>query len=211
MSSDVEGATGSRQARKLRTRQALLDGSLRLLADRTLASLSLREVAREVGIVPTAFYRHFASMEDLGVALAEECMRTLRRGLRQARGRRSTSDLIKSSVTTLLEQVRAHDAQFRYVSRERYGGVPDVRRAIATELKLISSELATDFARMPALTAFSADDLRMAADLMVAAMMSIVLALLEVDPHQADDEREVVESAEKQLRLIALGMAVWRS
>src|SRR5690606_22108465 len=49
----------SRAARKERTRQALLDAGLRLAADHTLAAVSLRHIAREVGIVPTAFYRHF--------------------------------------------------------------------------------------------------------------------------------------------------------
>ena len=44
----------SRQERKLRTRQALLDAALELLADRGFASLSLREVTKQAGIVPTA-------------------------------------------------------------------------------------------------------------------------------------------------------------
>jgi hypothetical protein len=64
---------------------------------------------------------------------------------------------------------------------------------------------------MPPMAAWSTDDLEMAADLMVAAMLSIVLALLEVDPHRAGAEREVVSQAERQLRLVALGMAAWRS
>ena len=75
----------SRQERKQRTRQALLDAALGLLADRPFASLSLREVAKGAGIVPTAFYRHFASMDELGVALVEEATRTLRGMIRSAR------------------------------------------------------------------------------------------------------------------------------
>jgi AcrR family transcriptional regulator len=200
----------SRQERKQRTRQALLDGSLRLLADRSLASLSLREVAREAGIVPTAFYRHFDSMDDLGVALVEEAMRTLRRMIRDAR-RRPSTDAIESSVQTLVEQVRADESHFRFLTRERYGGTPDVRRAIATELRLFASELATDLGRFPGMAQWSADDLRMGADLMVAAMLSIVLALLEVDRNHAEDELEVIDSARRQLRIIALGMSQWRS
>ena len=61
----------SRAAKKERTRQALLDTAMDLSADRGFAGISLREVAREAGIVPTAFYRHFASLEDVGVVLVE--------------------------------------------------------------------------------------------------------------------------------------------
>lgn len=202
--------TGTRQERKQRTRQALLDAALTLLAERSLASLSLREVARAVGIVPTAFYRHFASMDDLGVALVEESLRSLRTTIKQARTQRAT-EAIRGSVAVLVRQVRAKESHFRFVVRERYGGVPAVRRAIAVELKLIASELAVDLGRFPGMDHCSGDDLRMAADLMVGAMLGIVLALLEVDPHHAEDERVVAATAEKQLRLIALGMGQWRS
>lgn len=200
-------ATGTRQERKQRTRQALLDAALRLLADRSLASLSLREVAREVGIVPTAFYRHFASMDDLGVALVEESMRTLRTMIREARGQRA-SEAIRGSVAVLVRQVHARDAHFRFLVRERYGGTPAVRRAIGLELRLIGSELAIDLGRFPGLEKCAADDLRIAADLMVGAMLNVVMALLEVDPHHVEDEEGVIAVAEKQLRLIGLGLGV---
>ncbi|WP_091449348.1 TetR family transcriptional regulator [Actinokineospora iranica] len=209
MTGDASGSLGTRQERKLRTRQALLDAALRLLADGSLASLSLREVTREVGIVPTAFYRHFASMDELGVALAEESMRTLRAMLRDAR-RKPTDDAISGSVAILVDQVRKHESHFQFLVRERYGGVADVRRAIATELRLLGSELATDLARFPGMAEWDPDDLRMAADLMVAGMLSIVMALLEVGPHP-QGLAEVVDVAERQLRLIAIGMVHWHS
>jgi AcrR family transcriptional regulator len=38
--------------------------SLRLLEDRSFSALSLREVTREAGIVPAAFYRHFDSIRS---------------------------------------------------------------------------------------------------------------------------------------------------
>ena len=52
--------------RKERTRADLLHAALLLLKDNSFGSLSLREVTREAGVVPTAFYRHFSSMEELG-------------------------------------------------------------------------------------------------------------------------------------------------
>src|SRR5437764_1182312 len=95
-----------------------------------------------------------------------------------------SSSPVNSRTLTIgrVRQVRAREPHFRFLVRERYGGVPAVRRAIAVELKLIASELAVDLGRFPGLDDCGGDDLRMAADLMVGAMLGIVLALLEVDP-----------------------------
>ncbi|MGI8665347.1 MAG: TetR family transcriptional regulator [Jatrophihabitans sp.] len=204
----------SRAQRKERTRQSLLDGCLKLLTDRSLASLSLREVAREVGIVPTAFYRHFPSMDELGVALVQDSSRPLRQLIREARRQGSSPearDLIADTVDILVRQVSTNPAQFRFVVRERYGGIAEVNRAIAAELRLFASELTVDLARLPGLRAWSTDDLKMAADLMVAAMLATVQALLEVDNRYLQDREQVISRARRQLRLIVLGMAGWRS
>src|SRR5699024_5769620 len=75
----------SREERKEATRRAIVAAALKLLGDRSFGGLSLREVTREAGIVPGAFYRHFESMEALGLALIDESFRTLRDMLRGAR------------------------------------------------------------------------------------------------------------------------------
>src|ERR1700712_69266 len=60
-----------------RTRLALLRATLLLAAQHGFAGLGLREVARGAQIAPTSFYRHFADMEELGVALVEELVAPL--------------------------------------------------------------------------------------------------------------------------------------
>ena len=120
---------------------------------------------------------------------------------------------IKQTVKVLGQQVREHPAQFQFLSRERYGGVAAVRRAIAIELRLFTSELSVDLARLTASaeTNWSSEDLEMAADLMVTAMLNAVMELLELDRRHAEDETVILERSERQLRLITLGMNVWRS
>jgi TetR/AcrR family transcriptional regulator, fatty acid biosynthesis regulator len=202
----------SRAERKERTRQRLLDVTFRLIGDRSLASISLREVAREAGIVPTAFYRHYASMDALGVELVDESMRPLRQMIREARrGRVVHGDIIADTVTVLAKQVREHPDQFWFLIRERYGGVDAVRRAIATELRLFTSDLTVDLARLTAGYDWSTEDLEMAANLMVSAMLNAVVELLESDARHPEDASALLERAEQQLRLIALGMGAWRS
>ena len=202
---------GSRAAKKEQTRQALLDATIELVDDRSFGSISLREVARGAGIVPTAFYRHFASMEDLGVTLVEDAMRVLRRALREARRDMSAHGMptARDSLSTLLKKVHSDESQFRFLVRERHGGVAEVRRAIATELLLFSREPAIDLARIPALTQWGADDLEVAADLIVSIMMTTVAELLDGDGREAT-ERALVERAEKQLVMVFLGMTQWK-
>ncbi|MBE7188327.1 TetR family transcriptional regulator [Jatrophihabitans endophyticus] len=204
--------TRSRAQRKEQTRQRLLDVTLGLITDRSLAGLSLREVARAAGIVPTAFYRHYASMDALGVDLVDECMRPLRQLLRQARrGRVTHGDIIGETVDILAAQVRASPDQFRFLTRERYGGVAAVRRAIDVELRLFTSDLTVDLARLTAGFDWTAEDLEMTADLMVTAMLGTVLALLEADDRRPDEVAARLDVAQRQLRLIVLGMGAWRS
>ncbi|WP_420040741.1 TetR family transcriptional regulator [Gordonia sp. MP11Mi] len=202
---------GSRAEKKEQTRQALLDTTIDLVDDRSFGSISLREVSRGAGIVPTAFYRHFASMEDLGVTLVEDAMRMLRGALREARrdlaGRGMPT--ARDSLDILLRKVRTDEKQFRFLVREQHGGVAEVRRAIGTELRLLSRELAIDLARTPALVSWEAEDLEVAADLIVTIMMTAVAELLDGDGREST-ERTLVARAEKQLVMVFLGMSGWR-
>ena len=79
------GGPSSRESSKELTRAALLRAALKLLSRSSFDSISLREVTREAGITPTAFYRHFDDMEELGLVLVEESFGTLSDMLRGAR------------------------------------------------------------------------------------------------------------------------------
>ncbi|WP_241384103.1 TetR family transcriptional regulator [Rhodococcus sp. CH91] len=209
MSTASAPTPATRAERKERTRQALLDAALDLSADRGLGAVSLREVARHAGIVPTAFYRHFSSMDELGVTLAADTMRVLRRLLREARRTPGPAGA-RQSLDVLVQQVRAHKAAFRFLARERHGGLPQVASAISVELRLLTSELAADLGRAPGLENWEFDDLEMAADLLVTAMLDFVLDLLAVDRAGSEQEADVVTRGEKQMRLILLGTAAWK-
>ncbi len=189
-----------------------MEAALRLVDERGFSSLSLREVAREAGIVPTGFYRHFQDLDELGFALVDESFRSLRQMLRGAReGDGDPVGIIRGSVAVLVRQVYEHRLHFRFIARERSSGVPALRRAIRSEIRLFSSELATDLSRFPILSGWSSEDLQMIAALMVNTMVSTAEALLDAGPDDPVAEAEVVRTAEKQLRLIALGMPQWRS
>jgi AcrR family transcriptional regulator len=202
----------TRREQKERTRVALLDAALRLLERKSFGSLGLREVAREAGVVPTAFYRHFDSLEELGLALIDDSFRTLRRMIRDARSEPLAFEhVIRRSVEILVEHIHAHELHFRFVARERSSGVPVLRQAIRTEIRLFSSELATDLARFPFLDRWSTEDLGVLATLLVNTMVSTAEELVDAPRGRPEVEPEIVRRAEKQLLLIALGVPAWRS
>jgi AcrR family transcriptional regulator len=58
-------------------RAALIETGLRLLAERDADAVSLREMAREVGVSATAVYRHFPDKAALMAALAREGLERL--------------------------------------------------------------------------------------------------------------------------------------
>ena len=206
-----EASLDSRQARKQRTREDLLQAALVLLKDESFSSLSLREVTREAGVVPTAFYRHFTSMEELGLALVDESFRTLRQMIRSARLETNPEHVIRSSVQILVRHVHEHRLHFLFIARERFGGVGALRQAIRTEIRLFTSELATDLARFPYLNTWSTEDLQMIAGLMVHLMVSTAEEILDVPVASAEGEDEIVRRVEKQLRLVAVAAPHWRS
>jgi AcrR family transcriptional regulator len=200
----------TRSEQKERTRVALLDAALRLLEQKSFGSLGLREVAREAGVTPTAFYRHFDSMEELGLVLIDDSFRTLRQMIRSARAEPQRPEhVIRSSVEILVRHVHAHRLHFRFIARERSSGVPAMRQAIRSEIRLFTSELATDLARFPFLDRWPTEDLGVVSTVIVNTMVSTAEAIVDA-PDSRIAEDEIIRHTEKQLLLIALGVSAWR-
>jgi AcrR family transcriptional regulator len=208
-----EAPHGARDERKQRTRRALLDAALTLLeGERSFSSLSLREVAKVAGVVPAAFYRHFGSMEDLGLALVDDSFRTLHQLMREARSAPlPASNLISRSVETFLKYAQEHRLHFQFIAKERYSGSSAIRLGIRKEIRLWVSDLAADLAPFPKLKNFNGDDLRMMAGLVVNAMIAATELMLDADPQDAEELARIYRNADKQIMLIFLGAAQWKS
>jgi AcrR family transcriptional regulator len=197
--------------RRQHTRQALLTAALlRMEAGESFDSLSLRSVARAAGVVPTAFYRYFASMDELGLVLIEDSFRALRGMLRHAREEGMPPErIIEASVEILVSFVRENRQQFAFVARNRSTGNGVLRHAIRTEVRLFISELATDLARFPLLREWSTADLQMLAGLLVNTMIATIESLLDAPTDSPETVAEITGLAARQMRLIILGVPNW--
>ncbi|MEU9735557.1 TetR family transcriptional regulator [Streptomyces sp. NPDC048002] len=202
---------GIRQAQKQKTRQALLDAALGLLEEQSLSSLGLREVTRAVGVAPTAFYRHFRSTADLGVALVEEALDSLHAMIRHTVADDGDPDeRIARAVELIAGHVAAHPAHVRFIARERHGGVQPVREAIQGQLARFGDEVGQELAKDPLSAGWSDDDLLMLANLYVDQMLMTASLFLDTLEEGAEDERDrVTRIAVRRLRLISIGRRHW--
>jgi AcrR family transcriptional regulator len=202
----------TRDERKRRTRQALLDAALRLMSEgRSFTSLGLREITRRAGVVPTSFYRHFRDLDELGLSLVDECGMTLRRLLREARREgMPNSDMIRRSVRVYTRYVEEHQLQFVFIASERGGGSATIRNAIRNEVRHFVHEMAQDLRDLDMLPTLSAATLEMICGLVVTTMLDAATDILDLPPGDARLEHDVIENFVRQLRVIFLGAAAWR-
>ncbi|HBX54633.1 MAG TPA: TetR family transcriptional regulator, partial [Pseudomonas sp.] len=170
-----------RAEQKLQTRHALMDAARSLMdSGRGFGSLSLREVTRCAGIVPTGFYRHFQDMDELGLALVAEVGETFRDTIRVVRHNEfELGGIIDASVHIFLEAVTANRSQFLFLAREQYGGSQPVRQALGTLRERITADLVDDLALMPKLQHLDQQAQSVLADLVVKTVFATLPELID--------------------------------
>lgn len=191
----------SRKEQKEKTRRSIVDAAFSLLDEqRSLSSISLREVARTAGIAPTSFYRHFSDIDELGLTLVDEAGLALRQLMRQARIRiASGGGVIHTSVSTFMEYVNANGNIFRLLLREHTGTSPAFRAAVNREIQHFIEEL-TDYTFNN--TPLNKENSQLQAEAMVRIVFS---AGAEAIDATAEQKAELALRVERQLRFISLG------
>lgn len=196
-----------RAEQKLKSRRALMDAALRQLSeDRGFASLSLREVAREAGLAPTSFYRHFSELDELGLALVDEAGAALRQLMRQARKRiERDGSVIATSVDTFLEYLADNANLFRLLLREKTGVSKQFRTAIRAEIEHFVAELTEDLRRMAEEKNRPLTDARLVAEAMVTVVFNQGAEALDA----TTAEREILRNKlKRELRIIMAGAQI---
>lgn len=194
---------GIRAEQKEKTRRTIIEAAFnQLSADRNFSNLSLREVARQAGIAPTSFYRHFKDMDELGLTMVDEGGLLLRQLMRQARQRIATQgSVIRTSVETFMEFIDSSPNVFRLLLREHSGTSAEFRAAVAREMQHFAEEL-TEYLVS---TGRNREHAKAQAQASVILVFTSGAEALDVDDGQ---RAELIERLVMQLRMLAKG-AYW--
>ncbi|MHA3091090.1 HTH-type transcriptional repressor FabR [Acinetobacter brisouii] len=132
------------------TKEELFQATLNLIGpEKSIASLSLREVAREAGIAPNSFYRHFKDIDELAIELINRAGVVLRKIIREARLKASKQEsIIRTSVEVFLQQLDTDDGNLSLLLREGYTGSISYKRAVEQQLSFFQQELQEDLIRL---------------------------------------------------------------
>ncbi len=193
------------------TREKLMNAPLTLVGKgRHFASLGIREVTRQAGVVPTSFYRHFRNMDDLGLQLVDELGLVLRRMMREARENVLQADkLIDESVGIFISHAQANRSFFLFMAQGLAGESRAIQEGIRSEMRYFASELANDLRRLKLADHLTDGDLEMTCDLVV---RSVAFSLTDLLGVSADDEYQVEQIRKRTtrfLQLIFVGAQHW--
>lgn len=207
-----------RDQQKRQTRQAFFQATLQLsMAGYAFSSLSLRQLTRAVDVVPTAFYRHFNDMDELGQCLVNEelgnALLVLREHLQMGKLRTHTGQ-IAGSVQLFFESIDKYPLYWHFIVSERYGGNKAVYTALNEQLNLFINKLAEDLALQPAFAKFDKTMLALIADMGVNLFFSWVYQWLALS-NEGTLENQVLKQAyinrcTQQAQILFYGVGNWQ-
>lgn len=192
-----------KQSRK-GNREKLMNAALGLLAEDQsgLSGISLRRITKACGLSPPAFYSHFASVEDLGMALVNEVGTALRELLRGVRDADSEEAVIAESVQAAFGYIRGNEPLFILIARERAGSSAMLRAAIRGEVREIVEDMATDFHERGLFERFDLERKRAAVAAIVSLGLSLIPDILDLSRESPETGDALIAEFENQVKLI---------
>ena len=186
------------------TAQDVMDAAVGLLdSNRSVSTLTLREIARAAGIAPNTFYRHFRDVDELTVAVIDQAGRSLRGVIRESRQCAVLKrGVIRGSVEAFMKQLDGEDRYLQVLLREMSTGPEPFRLAVDRELSYFEEELRDELERMQLTTKV----VLYKPEVVAKAITRLVFTMgaLAADT-PADERTELSEQTIEMIRMIALG------
>ncbi len=185
-------------------RDTLLNAALALLGPhRSISTLSLREVAREAGIAPNSFYRHFRDTDELAVALIDSAGAALRHIFTEARRNIRPGDSVtRMSVEIFMAQLEAEDQLLPLLLREGTVGSSGFKQAVERQLQYFENEIHEEMVRLENLKGNQLEDARIAARAITRLVFTMGATALD---QELSDRPLLVEQTAKMVRMIIRG------
>lgn len=207
-----------RDERKQQSRQALLDAALALsTSGRSFSSISLREIARHVGLVPTAFYRHFQDMNELGLELVDQVALHLK-GILHQLGQAyiyQPNTKAKISLDLFFQAVEHNPEPWVFMIAERWGGSEVIRQAIAREINFLIEDLANDLCKMETVQHIrNLQDLQIISNILINLSFTWAMSWMDINRHYQAEQRTEQQIQFKlqtitQVHVIFRGISNW--
>lgn len=192
-------------------KRLLMDAALKLTAQsRSINALGLRELAREAGLNPNTFYRHFRDIDELGLSIIEEMSNQLRQPLRDLRRQAAESVVppelagigweenpllnlqkatlaTKETVKLFFDYVAQNPNAFIMGVRELHGASPLLRQALRKVMADFAQDMADDIKQLQLLPML--DDATL---LEVASTISREMFQLSMDYIEQPEQRNAI-------------------
>ncbi|MFC5696374.1 TetR family transcriptional regulator [Pseudomonas sp. GCM10022186] len=208
-------------------KRLLMEAALRLGSrNRSLGSLGLRELAREAGLNPNTFYRHFKDVDDLGLAIIRTIATQLRQPLRDLRREAAARAVLgdggvmpkllgidlgrgrrvcHETVQLFFDFVDGHAEAFIIGVRELHGASPVLRAALREVMEDFAADMAEDVREYQLLPALVAEPVVQR----VSSLVSRNLFQLSLDYIGEPERREAIRAeAEEQVLFLFTGASV---
>lgn len=134
-----------RAERKLQSQQAILEQVLKLnYAGQCFNSISLRQLAQTVGMVPSAFYRYFPNKDQLAVELVDQTSLIIKSHLTQIAEhlQHKNSAMLEKHLSLFCSQIQQKAAYWHFFIVERWGGGTLLQEKIRQEILFLIDDLA---------------------------------------------------------------------
>ena len=124
----------------------LVQAALRLITEsRSLTSLGLRELAREAGLNPNTFYRHFKTLDEFGLQVLGYVAEDMKAEVRKLRQMAASSEQAShDTVSFVYDYFAANPAAITVAVRELHGPSHLLRTALESQLSASAREMAED-------------------------------------------------------------------
>ena len=205
-------STQSRTDRKEATRHRILMAALQLVEQgRSPSELGLREVARAAGMAAPSIYNHFADMDELGIALVDDCLVRIKTLARSARKDMEQDDIevaLDQLVQKFVQYINEYESVLRLLILQWFNPNPEYRRTIRREMSMMRQDFADNMQRTAVTKGMSDPEFSVESDAIFSLMITYILNVIDLDKSKRQDRLKLLK---KQVLMVMMGSQLMRS
>ena len=194
-----------RDERKLQSQQCIMETVLVMgYAGQNFSHLSLRQLAREVGIVPSALYRYFQNKEALASALIDQVALVIKGDLNLI----VDCFIQQPSETSQLKKFLLHAEQqatyWHFFIAERWGGFSVLQDKIEQEIEDLTDNLTRKLTRQSGLPAIYHQQEHVLAAMLLPLFFTWIIRWLQLKRAEMTQDQEQDFLAQFQAQMMLL-------